>query len=272
MAQGQARGMARPLLWSAGAHVLALSACLLVGAGQGAADRLLPAVEVLLVGAEPGPDDAAPSAPAAGGAPRRFPGLPPRAGGEDAPPPPVPAARETRTAGPAPVPPEPPARVPEQGITVERPAPGVASVPAFPVPPGPASAGPFAGAANGPYGGAAADELRSIPAVRPAAEGAGPGGGGGPGDRPAAAGGILLLRDRIQSRIVYPDEAVRRGLEGEVVLRIHIEAGGVPNEIRVARSSGTRLLDAAARRGVVDAAPLPSDPGWVEVPVRFRLR
>ena len=85
-------------------------------------------------------------------------------------------------------------------------------------------------------------------------------------------GAIGLLRERIQSRIVYPSEAVRRGLEGEVLLRIHIETGGVPNEIRVARSSGARLLDDAARRGVVRAAPLPSSPGWVEVPVRFRLR
>jgi len=80
------------------------------------------------------------------------------------------------------------------------------------------------------------------------------------------------LRERIQSRIVYPEEAVRRGLEGEVLLRIHIETGGVPNEIRVARSSGVRLLDDAARRGVARAAPLPSSPGWVEVPVRFRLQ
>ncbi|KRT73680.1 MAG: hypothetical protein XU12_C0007G0001, partial [Deltaproteobacteria bacterium CSP1-8] len=32
------------------------------------------------------------------------------------------------------------------------------------------------------------------------------------------------------------------------------------------------LLDEAARQGVVRAAPLPSAPGWVEVPVRFRLR
>lgn len=83
---------------------------------------------------------------------------------------------------------------------------------------------------------------------------------------------IALLRGRIESRIVYPEEAVRRGQEGEVLLRIRIGRGGVPREIRIARSSGIRLLDAAARRGVVRAAPLPEGPGWVEVPVRFRLR
>jgi protein TonB len=65
---------------------------------------------------------------------------------------------------------------------------------------------------------------------------------------------------------------VRQGQQGEVLLRIRIGAGGVPKEIRIARSSGARLLDDAARRGVVRAAPLPSAPGWVEVPVHFRLR
>ena len=84
--------------------------------------------------------------------------------------------------------------------------------------------------------------------------------------------GTTLLRERIQSRIVYPEEAVRRGQQGEVLLRIRIGAEGVPKEIRIARSSGARLLDDAARRGVVRAAPLPSAPGWVEVPVHFRLR
>ncbi len=84
--------------------------------------------------------------------------------------------------------------------------------------------------------------------------------------------GMDLLRERIQSRIVYPEEAVRRGQQGEVLLRIRIASDGVPREIRIARSSGVRLLDDAARRGVVRAAPLPSPPGWVEVPVHFRLR
>jgi len=83
---------------------------------------------------------------------------------------------------------------------------------------------------------------------------------------------ILLLRERIESRIDYPEEAIRRGQEGEVLLRIRVGEGGIPKEIRVARSSGARVLDEAARNGVVRAAPLPSTPGWFEVPVRFRLR
>lgn len=83
---------------------------------------------------------------------------------------------------------------------------------------------------------------------------------------------IRLLRERIESRIVYPEEAIRRGQEGEVLLRIRVGEGGVPGEIRIARSSGARSLDEAARIGVARAAPLPSRPGWFEVPVRFFLR
>ncbi|GAB4372690.1 MAG: hypothetical protein Kow00128_21640 [Deltaproteobacteria bacterium] len=95
--------------------------------------------------------------------------------------------------------------------------------------------------------------------------------GGEDGGR-SGGGSAAVLRARIQEKILYPEEAVRRGQEGEVLLRIRIDPGGVPREIRVARSSGVRILDEAARRGVVRAAPLPSEPGWIEVPVRFSLR
>ena len=57
-----------------------------------------------------------------------------------------------------------------------------------------------------------------------------------------------------------------------VLLRIRVGEGGIPKEVRVARSSGTRILDEAARSGVVRASTLPSLPGWFEVPVRFLLR
>jgi protein TonB len=80
------------------------------------------------------------------------------------------------------------------------------------------------------------------------------------------------LRERIQSRIVYPPEAIRRGQEGYVILSIRVGEGGIPKEVRVTRSSGARSLDEAARNGVARAAPLPSVPGWVEVPVRFVLQ
>ncbi len=141
-----------------------------------------------------------------------------------------------------------------------------------------ASGGSLPGAAKDPAGpilggadGVKVSHAANAPAGRAKAASApvtGVSGGSGAGE----GRDIHLLRERIESRIVYPEEAVRRGQEGEVLLRIRVGEGGIPGEIRIARSSGTRALDDAARNGVVRAAPLPSLPGWFEVPVRFFLR
>lgn len=49
----------------------------------------------------------------------------------------------------------------------------------------------------------------------------------------------------------YPREALREGLEGTVVLRLLVGVDGRPIDVVVERSSGHRLLDAAARRHVL---------------------
>jgi len=126
---------------------------------------------------------------------------------------------------------------------------------------GPSLARSGKGERSGAFG--PSDGAREASLAVPGAAGKG-GGGEGPE--------IRLLRERIESRIVYPEEAIRRGQEGEVLLRIRVGEGGVPGEIRISRSSGARSLDEAARIGVARAAPLPSRPGWFEVPVRFFLR
>jgi periplasmic protein TonB len=166
--------------------------------------------------------------------------------------------QETSTSEPSEAAPFRPEDFPEESLAAGASPSGDGPSQAGEMPHGTAPAG--AAVASGERAGAApADILRG---------GSGREGTGGAGDGPALA----RLRDAIQARIVYPDEAVRRGLEGEVLLRIRIEKGGNPGEVRVARSSGVRILDEAARRGVVRAAPLPSAPGWFEVPVRFSLR
>jgi protein TonB len=40
--------------------------------------------------------------------------------------------------------------------------------------------------------------------------------------------------------------AVQRGIEGTVMLRIHVDAGGKPIEVSIEKSSGSRILDEAA--------------------------
>ena len=75
----------------------------------------------------------------------------------------------------------------------------------------------------------------------------------------------------------YPSQARDRGEEGAVGLRLLVGADGRTREIRLHRSSGNRLLDAAAvaaaRVWEVEPASIGgrAAEAWFEVPVRFRL-
>lgn len=267
---GRRAGLGPSIFRSAAGHLLLLLAMLLLH--PGAPVLSLPgAVEVLLVSARgrpagdgsPGPmpvrrgKAAGAEEDASGARPVRPSVLPPADAdrpdvGADAPAPAPPAVRPPAPAEPSPIR-DPAASVPP---------------PADPVPSGraaPSTAeqdpGPATGEAGTSTGGGASGTRVGGPAAETAD--VAPAGPGWP---------LAVLRARIQERIIYPAEAVRRGQEGEVLLRIRIGIGGVPREIRVTRSSGARILDEAARRGVVRAAPLPSGPGWFEIPVRFSLR
>lgn len=76
----------------------------------------------------------------------------------------------------------------------------------------------------------------------------------------------------------YPRDAQRRGQQGTVVLRVHVDARGAPGEIDIVDGSGSRSLDRAAveavRRwtfspSVRDGRPVP---GTVQVPIDFTLQ
>lgn len=75
---------------------------------------------------------------------------------------------------------------------------------------------------------------------------------------------FIGLRKSIELTWVYPSEAVRRGLQGEVRLEFKIERDGKMSRIRVLDSSGYEVLD----RAILDAiklaapfAPLPKSMG-----------
>jgi protein TonB len=75
----------------------------------------------------------------------------------------------------------------------------------------------------------------------------------------------------------YPPLARRRGIEGEVLLKVKVSAEGEPVAVRVVQSSGTALLDRAARNTVAKWHFRPARRGdtavaaSVEVPLAFRL-
>jgi protein TonB len=75
---------------------------------------------------------------------------------------------------------------------------------------------------------------------------------------------FIGLRKSIELTWVYPSEAVRRGLQGDVRLEFKIEKDGKMSRIRILDSSGYEILD----RAIVDAiklaapfAPLPKSMG-----------
>ncbi|MGB3095261.1 MAG: TonB family protein [Candidatus Deferrimicrobiaceae bacterium] len=280
--RGEAARLRGPLFWSVTAHLLAVFSLLVLGAGR-AAGPFLDVVDVFLVGAT-GEDRAAPKRfvprPASGGTqvPASLPPTPgalpdaakegPGPGVEVAGTPAAPAGEMDSREGPGPA-----VLSPDSGERSRAAAEGVRVAGISPLG---TETGRFGGGTgpvpgDGEKGAAPGEETKgaNIGPSGPATAFPGP---GRAWENSRTAAGTALLRERIQSRIVYPEEAVRRGQQGEVLLRIRIGAEGVPKEIRIARSSGARALDDAARRGVVRAAPLPSAPGWVEVPVHFRLR
>lgn len=76
----------------------------------------------------------------------------------------------------------------------------------------------------------------------------------------------------------YPIQAVRAGIQGTVLLKVLVSASGQPTGVVVEHSSGSRLLDDAARRHVLAAwrfHPATRNghaiEAWALVPVRFRL-
>ncbi|MGO4780502.1 energy transducer TonB, partial [Lysobacter sp. 2RAB21] len=74
----------------------------------------------------------------------------------------------------------------------------------------------------------------------------------------------------------YPVTALRRGEGGTVVLRVNVGADGVPDDIAVARRSGSRDLDRAAMLAMRDWRFKPATRNGrevasvVEQPVEFR--
>ena len=85
---------------------------------------------------------------------------------------------------------------------------------------------------------------------------------------------IANLRKRILERKIYPQAARRRNIEGVVLIFLELDTSGEPIELRVIRSSGSRILDNAALSLIKKV--LPYEHGLerklsVEIPIRYSL-
>lgn len=85
------------------------------------------------------------------------------------------------------------------------------------------------------------------------------------------------LKEMIRTRFTYPRMARRMGWEGLVGLSLHIEDDGSLNQVRVARSSGHKVLDDNARKTIQSigriqvASNLTIQAADTEIEVLYRL-
>lgn len=86
------------------------------------------------------------------------------------------------------------------------------------------------------------------------------------------------VRSALAAALVYPEAAVSRGLAGVPTLEVQLDRGGGLLAARIARSSGSAMLDGAALRTAraarYPAAPeaLPGTSFAFSVPLRYQLR
>jgi protein TonB len=86
------------------------------------------------------------------------------------------------------------------------------------------------------------------------------------------------LRDALAPYFAYPMMARRRGWEGQVRVGLRVEADGHLSHVRIAHSSGYRLLDSAALATLNHISTVPQAAGWLEgrhfdmvLPIDYRL-
>ena len=92
------------------------------------------------------------------------------------------------------------------------------------------------------------------------------------GNGAGAADSFRAIRSQIEKAKTYPDTARRTGVEGTVEVRFRITSTGQVAAVEITQSSGHAVLDESAVQTVRRAAPYPVLPGWIRVPLAYRLR
>jgi TonB family protein len=86
------------------------------------------------------------------------------------------------------------------------------------------------------------------------------------------------LRNALAPYFAYPMMARRNGWQGQVSVGLRVEADGHLSHVRIAHSSGYRLLDSAALATLSHISSVPQAVGWLEgrhfdmvLPIDYRL-
>lgn len=97
----------------------------------------------------------------------------------------------------------------------------------------------------------AASSLQSYGSIADGMPGGGHSSGQDDGEGLAEGGrNYNYIRDAIMKNIRYPDEAIRLGIEGKVLLSFVVLENGTTSKIEVISGSGCRLLDESAKEAV----------------------
>ncbi|WP_104689757.1 energy transducer TonB, partial [Helicobacter felis] len=86
---------------------------------------------------------------------------------------------------------------------------------------------------------------------------------------------LMKIQMAISSRNRYPRMAMVRGIEGEVLVEFVINADGTTTDIRVAKSSGSDILNHAAMQAVKEASrlfPTPKQTVHLKIPIAYTIK
>jgi protein TonB len=80
-----------------------------------------------------------------------------------------------------------------------------------------------------------------------------------------------FIRSAIEKVKTYPSLARKKKIEGTVITGFTINSKGYPQHIKVEKSSGSEILDSAAIKIVMKAAPFPEVDDEIVIPITFKI-
>jgi protein TonB len=101
-------------------------------------------------------------------------------------------------------------------------------------------------------------------------------GAGGSGDLAGGGHATILrqIRDSVMKNVVYPERARRMGWEGMVILSFSVHEDGSIHDARITQSSGSLVLDQAAKEALLKSSVQARFVQKVQVslPIEYRLK
>jgi TonB family protein len=79
------------------------------------------------------------------------------------------------------------------------------------------------------------------------------------------------IRALLEKAKNYPLLARKRGMEGIVFVSFTIDKKGLPQDVRIMKSSGYQVLDEEVRKRLKKASPFPEFNGEIKIPITFKL-